>query len=207
MVDPDNQQELLRRLPEIKLIENLELQEQVIDIFLNHCPDYFWEIPASSSGKYHQTDAVGEMGLWLHTKRTFTALERLGRTFVYQGKITEKELDYARASILLHDIFKQGRERTGHTVKDHDRIASEYLSRNTELPQPVIECVDSHNGGWCKGKDPENDLEQLHHLADMMGSDRNQIAKVYKPCEEIREVFDHKLFDPEEGEGINANFN
>jgi hypothetical protein len=206
-----DREELLRRLPEIKLIEDETLREEVIQTFLKHCPEYFWSCPASSSGYYHQTDAVDELGLVLHTKRTFTALQRLGRSYIEQGRITEEEMDYARASILLHDLFKQGlpedrqekSEGDRGTVSNHDRIAKNYLEEHTELPNPVLELIDSHNGGWNEGKKPENDLEDLHHSADMQGSDRNQIAKVYKPCEEIEEVFNKKIFFHE---GIEAEF-
>lgn len=209
--DELDRQELLRRLPEITRINDKELQDEVIDTFLNHAPDYFWKIPASSSGYFHQTDAVGNLGLLLHTKRTFVALERLGETYLHQNRINEKEMDYARASILLHDLFKQGlpedrqekSEGDRGTVSNHDRIAKNYLEEHTELPNPVLELIDSHNGGWNEGKKPENDLEDLHHSADMQGSDRNQIAKVYKPCEEIEEVFNKKIFFHE---GIEANF-
>lgn len=203
--DKLSEEELLRRLPEIELIQDNQIRDSVIQTFQDHCPDYFWEVPASSSGKYHQTDVTNEQGLLLHTKRAFTVAQRICDSATYQGLISEEEQDILRASILLHDLFKQGLEPrdSHHTSDNHDRLAKEYLERKTELDPRILECIDSHNGGWGEGKKPENNLEQLHHMADMVGSDRNIITKVYKPCEEIENIFDKALFNKE---GIKAEF-
>lgn len=180
--------ELLRRLPEIEKIQDEKIREETIDVFLQYCPDYFWEKPASSSGKYHPDDHCGEHGLWLHTKRAFTAFERLSKSYQEQGLINSQMRDCGRAAILLHDIFKYGKpaENMSHTVKDHDRLAANFLRNKTQLPPTVIGCVESHNGPWCKGKSPETPIEQVHHMADMIGSDTNALFKTESPCKEIR---------------------
>jgi hypothetical protein len=188
-----NRDELLRRFPEINKINDLTLRDTVADAFLEHCPDYFWEVPASTSGKYHPKDQSGQHGLWLHTKRAFTCFERISRSAVESGEISEQEADYGRASILLHDLFKQGHEPRDeeHTSSDHDVIASTFLGKKTDLPDPVIECIESHNGPWGQGKDPESKIEKLHHYADMIASDRNAhfdlIGKVPHELEEVRQ--------------------
>jgi hypothetical protein len=201
-----SEDELLRRLPEINRIENPELRQKVESTFLELVPSYFWEIPASSSGKYHQNDAVGQHGLLIHVKRTFVVVERMIRSGKHSGMVSDTEADYLRAGILLHDCWKQGREPRGehHTTDDHDVLARRILDRNTELPEEVLGLVESHNGPWKEGKEPENNLEQLHHLADMIGSSRNLIGKVYKPCEEVRKVFDQSAFEGQEG--LEASF-
>lgn len=199
----DSRDEVLRRLPEIRRIEKLGLREEVIDIFLNYVPSYFWTCPASSSGKYHQNDAVGEHGLLIHVKRTFVVLERIIRSGKKSGMISEYEADCLRASILLHDCWKQGREPRDeeHTTQDHDKLARQVLERRTHLPEMVLDCVESHNGPWGEGKNPENNLEQIHHLADMVGSSQNLYGKVLDPCEEVEQVFDHQAF---EKDGVEA---
>lgn len=199
--------ELHRRLPEIKLIENASIRSQVETAFLNYCPTYFWKVPASSSGKYHQDDVVSSQGLWLHTKRAFTVGERIARSEKYRGNINQEEHDVLRASILLHDMFKQGLEPrdSKHTSDDHDLIVRQFLEREMNIDSRILDCVESHNGGWGEGKNPTTRLEDIHHLADMVGSDKNLIGKVYKPCEEIKETFDVKIFDEEEGGGISAD--
>lgn len=198
-------EELHRRLPEIELINNDEIKRQVEEAFLDHCPTYFWKIPASSSGKYHQNDVVSKYGLWLHTKRVFTIGERLARSEKHRDELTAEEHDIIRASLLLHDLFKQGLppRDNNHTSDDHDLVARNYLERKMDIDERILDCIESHNGGWGEGKNPETRLEDIHHLADMVGSDRNLMPKVYKPCEEVREAFDKKEF---ERNGIEAHF-
>ncbi|WP_275576258.1 HD domain-containing protein [Halogeometricum borinquense] len=128
----------------------------------------------------------------MHTKRAVTAYNRLARSYREQGLITEFEEDCGRAAILLHDVLKYGElsdevqdeiitclEETNslptgrHTERYHDDIAANVLSRETELPKEVIGCVATHNGPWCGDEKPQNDLQQLHHMADMIASSRN----------------------------------
>ena len=188
MQRPQDIEELERRLPELQEIEDDCLRTRVGIIFLDHCPEYFWQKPASSSGKYHPQDHTGKHGLWIHTKRAFTAYERLSRSYLEAGRITEHERDCGRAAILLHDIFKYGmpEEQNNHTVSEHDRIAYRYLGNSAvHLPDEVLGCIDSHNGPWGVGKAPETELEQLHHSADMIASDRNGHFKILKPHPQI----------------------
>ena len=188
---PLNKDELLRRLPEINNIEDNELKEQVIDIFLNNVPDYFWLEPSSSSGKYHHPACRGTFGLWIHTKIAFTLFERISRGALALDEISEEERDYGRAGILLHDILKYGEPPAGeHTVGDHDVRGYQYLKDNTDIPEEVVGCVVSHNGNWGEGRKPKNELEKLHHYADMGGSDKSIMANIDWP-KELKSVIEN----------------
>ncbi|SDX28220.1 HD domain-containing protein [Haloarcula vallismortis] len=167
-------------------------------IFLEHCPDYFWTAAASSTGKYHPKTHSKRHGLLLHTKRAFTVYEDLSDSWLNQGVVQQWEVNCGRAAILLHDLLKYGEpddsgswQRPEHTVSNHDRLASNLLREQSDVPDEVVACVDSHNGPWGRGKSPENALEMLHHVADMVASRRriDGIA-VYKPCSELLEVLD-----------------
>lgn len=198
---------MLRWLPEINEIEG-SLRRQTIDVFVEHCPAYFWEVPASSSGKYHPPDHRGRHGLVLHTKRAFVAYERLASSYIEQALVDHGEVNCGRAAILLHDLFKYGKvpaeqemqivtclQSTGelpdgvHTESSHDVIAAQYFRENTDLPEPVLRCVETHNGPWGEGDAPATDLEQLHHMADMIASSEDSRFAVMDPCEELREAF------------------
>lgn len=188
-------EEILRRMPQIKEIKDTQLREQVIQIFQNHCPEYFWKIPASSSGKYHPRDTRGKHGLWLHCMRAFEAFEGLSASYKEQGKITEQEQDYGRAAILLHDLFKQGlppRDQH-HSTDDHDKVCRNYLEQKTELPEPILECIDSHNGPWYEGKTPEIPLEEVHHLADMISSRPNAYFEINQNLPEELKIITGEL--------------
>jgi len=195
MEKPQDLQELERRLPEIQEIHSKEIRDEVTRLFREEVPEYFWDVPASSTGKYHPSDHNQDHGLWIHTKRAFTAFERLARSYENQGRITPFEKECGKAAILLHDMFKYGMppERQNHTVSEHDVIAARFLEKNSAVPEEVIGCVETHNGpdGWGKGRAPETDLEQIHHLADMIASDKNGYFTILKPADELREHLAH----------------
>ena len=195
MKKPEDLQELERRLPEIQEIQRTDLREEVVRLFREEVPEYFWDVPASSTGKYHPSDHNQDHGLWIHTKRAFTAFQRLSRSYDNQGRINRYEKECGKAAILLHDMFKYGMppERQNHTVSEHDVIAARFLEKNSSVPEEVIGCVETHNGpdGWGKGKAPETDLEQIHHLADMIASDSNGYFKIAEPAEELKKHLSH----------------
>lgn len=180
--------EVIRKFPEINEIGHGDIKENTINAFVELCPDYFWRVPASSSGNYHPKDHRGNKGLWLHTKRAFTQYQRLAPSYHHQDKITKRQMDYGRSAILLHDMFKYGWPEENHTTKDHDVIAAKALDGYVD--KEVIGCVASHNGPWYEGPSPRNDLEQLHHMADMAASDvSNPNIAVLDPSRELKREF------------------
>ena len=53
---------------EIHYIKDFHLQNLVASYLIEYVPDFFWEIGASSTGKYHPAFSQGEGGLVRHTK-------------------------------------------------------------------------------------------------------------------------------------------
>ena len=62
-------------------VELNRIQDQNVrastELLLNMLPDYFFEIPASSSGKYHPVFSLGEGGLVRHVKVAMRILEEM----------------------------------------------------------------------------------------------------------------------------------
>lgn len=75
---------------------------------LDNAPDYFWTVPASSTGKNHRADENGEGGLVHHTARACAVGEHLIRAFDYQWNSKPFIANYVRAALLLHDSFRSG---------------------------------------------------------------------------------------------------
>ena len=75
----------------------------VMDAFQRYCPDHFWSIPASTSGKYHPAIALGEGGLIRHVKLAVWWGQELCRT--NPNSISK---DQTIAALLLHDLWKKG---------------------------------------------------------------------------------------------------
>ena len=182
--------ELERMLPEINLIGDDDIRDETARTFLDWCPDYFWEIPSSGSGKYHPPDERGEYGNLLHTKRVFLAYEQLARSYTEQHLITADEYHCGQAAALLHDMFKFGwpSEQNDVTVSEHDVIAANVVLHKTDLPNKVSEAIATHAGAWGEGPSPETALQQLLHMADMTVTPSHYYSDVFEPCEELREL-------------------
>ena len=98
---------------ELDLIFNKKIKS-FTKICLMVAPDYFFtECPASSSGKYHPIDELSWDGTIIHTKRVVTVGYDLCR-----GLSCEKNRDVIVSSCIIHDLRKQGLNKTGHTKKN-----------------------------------------------------------------------------------------
>lgn len=181
-------EEALRRFPELEDIRDEQLREMTIGT-VQTFPDYFWTAPAAS--KHHPPEHRQRHGLWLHTKRVCTKWERQATSMVKQGHLEWKDVDYGRAACILHDMFKYGIPPTSVTTtsRSHDSIASTWLTDHTELPQPIIDAVDQHNGPWYGGDMPNSHLAQMVHVADLHASDENARIAVKDPHPILQEQF------------------
>lgn len=181
-------EEVLRRFPEVELINDDDVREETLRVLAEHTPDYFWETAATQSSDFHNPRCRGKHGLWVHTKMNFTAYEGLVDSWVELDYITDKEADYGRAAILLHDLFKKGTNDEPDQKaarNDHDIIIGEFIRDETSLPEEVALAVSEHMGGWYDGPSPTRKLSLLVHQADMMGSRPNVHAEVLNPAEEL----------------------
>lgn len=183
----DDEDELLRRLPEIDMISDDDVRDCTIRTFMDGCPDYFWEKPSSSSGKYHSPDERGLHGNWLHTKRVFAEYESLSYGWLMLDRITDHERECGYSAALIHDMMKYGwpSYQNEHTVKYHDVLGAEVAQHIGDCPTEVVLLVHSHMGFWGEGKLPETDNEILFHSCDNLASkERNDVA-VFSPAQEI----------------------
>jgi len=186
--------EVYRRFPEVDCIGDDTIREKTIDAIARGVPEYFWNVPATGSGRYHNPFARDKYGLWIHVKMVFAAYERFVDSFVQMGLIDEAEADMGRSAVLLHDMLKYGTEYSDGdgTASNHDNLAGVWLEQHTELPQPVIRCVKCHNGDWYDGPTPEYRTEPLAilvHMADMAASTSDGTWGVYEPADEITQRY------------------
>lgn len=200
-----SEEELLRRLPEIDAIYDEDLREGVIRTFMKGCPDYFWERPSSSSGKYHSVDERGKYGNWLHTKRVFAEYCSIAESWVELGIITPHQKEQGKAAALVHDMMKYGWPSSGndHTVQNHDKIAADVAQNIGELPDDVVRLIATHMGPWGKGPNPDDPTQLLLHTADKSAARKNNDIGVYFPTDEMLDEWPDIIVDEvEEGEAV-----
>lgn len=143
-------------------------------------PDYFFEVPASSSGKYHPEFAIGTHGLLKHTKVTvriaYELLENPGL-----NNFTNREKDLIIVATLLHDGLKSGIPQEKYTRFDHPLLAVDFVKENSTLPKEdielITEMISSHMGIWTtdyNGNEvlpkPKNKYQRFVHMCDYIAS-------------------------------------
>lgn len=152
--------ELFQR--ELSYISDAKLTE-FAKILIENAEEYFFEVPASSSGNYHPKFALGEGGLVRHTKAVAYFVNELIRPSIEFDKITRYQGDCLIIAAIVHDMKKQGKDGSeGHTVREHPELASEYLQEmwykygQDLLTEDTLEyiqhSVERHMGPWQEPK-------------------------------------------------------
>lgn len=163
---------------ELNFIKN-GLVKKLTKEIIKQADDWFFIEPASSSGKYHPQFALEAGGLVMHTKVVVYFLKELLRSELYS--IDEYHQDMLILSAIAHDIKKYGDgNNTGHTVKNHPELASNYVEKinkekkilkNSDDIEYIKKCIITHMGIWGDIK-PETEDEKLLHIADLLASRR-----------------------------------
>ena len=147
-------------------------------------PDYFFEVGASSTSKYHPAYALGLGGLVKHTRSAIRIAMELFRLEWWQ--FTDDERDLIIASLILHDGWKHGINFAKFTVDTHPIIAANQINENENLKTLlskeqfafVIDCIEHHMGAFVysyKTKEqilekPKTKYAKFVHLADYLAS-------------------------------------
>ena len=169
--------------------EILKIKDKKIKKFtavaVSKLPDYFFEVAASSSGKYHPSYVLGKGGLVRHTKAAVKiALELFQNTTIQS--FTDLEKDMILSAIILHDGVKHGLNGSKYTVATHPKLICEYIANDEELTEMLDESVLNsiltnmwtHMGQWdydYRSKKvvldrPETEMQKLVHLCDYIAS-------------------------------------
>lgn len=171
-----------------KEIDYMEI-ENIKDFFKKAIilvPDYFFEVPASSSGKFHSSLECGFGGLVYHTRSVAKVANYLVNLQQYKSKLNEVEKDCVICATLLHDCLKHGEEnKTGFSVHQHPVLAAEFIKSDnrldnilsSEIRTMIGDAVASHSGEWTTSKrskiilpSPQTLVQELVHLSDYISS-------------------------------------
>lgn len=165
---------------ELGYIKNKEFRNEIKDCIENVVPDYFFEVPASSTGKYHPSYALGEGGLVRHTQ----AAVRIAYGLFPLTNYTDDQKDFIIAALILHDTFKHGKTHEKYARADHPFIAAvtydEYFSKIglSETGALLSSLIMSHMGQWNKDwktkkeilPKPKSTWERYVHMCDYLAS-------------------------------------
>lgn len=138
---------------ELNDIKDNNLRQFAVQLLTN-APEYFFTVPASSSGKYHPYFAREVGGLVKHTRCVIFYAECNAESFNFD----EHTKDLAIIAALAHDIKKQGNNNTGsYTVWEHPELAYNYVLETQKTNTNLISVEDAtiianailcHMGKW-----------------------------------------------------------
>jgi 23S rRNA maturation-related 3'-5' exoribonuclease YhaM len=164
---------------ELGYIKNQQIRKFTESI-LHKIPEYFFSVPASSTGKYHPAYALGEGGLVRHTK---AAVRIAVEMFRIGYKFTDDEKDMIVSALILHDTNKSGAEKSEFTVHEHPVLIAEFAQKNKpadmddEKVKIICGAIASHMGQWNTNKYskvtlpvPSTVLQRYVHMCDYLAS-------------------------------------
>ena len=194
----DKKQKVLTFEKELQWIKSKNIRRFVIEM-ISLLPDYFFEIPASSTGKYHPEYSLGKGGLVRHTKGTVVIAKTLldlpmfneqwtcDYSLPFNDYFTDTDKDIIIASLILHDGLKCGINQTKYTIATHPTEMVNFIKSNqnacifideTTLNK-ICGCIASHMGQWNTNKNgeiilptPQTEAEKFVHLCDYLASRR-----------------------------------
>lgn len=175
--------------PVMDLFENEDIK-QFCKKIIDNLPLYWWDVPASSTGKYHPSYALGEGGLMRHSISVVRFVDWFFDLEQYKEEYTSRERDLLRCAALTHDGRKSGASddvKEAFTVFDHPLLMANVIREQIGLNliedeeiELIAHCIESHMGQWNtsnKKKDegielpkPSDRYQRLLHLADYLAS-------------------------------------
>lgn len=189
---------------ELQMIKNEEVRQVVIEV-LKRVNDEFYHAAASSTGKYHPDYALGDGGLYRHTKAAVKIANDILRLEWFDNEFTDDDKDIMLAALILHDTCKSGRDwDSRYTLHSHPVHAADLIIEVTcdteyhHLGVAIAECVASHMGQWnepnrwAKYNDrgilpkPSNLDEFIVHLCDYLASRKYlEVKGLYEETEGV----------------------
>ena len=130
---------------EINYIKN-DKYKKAANEMIELLPDYFFEVAASSTGKYHPSFSLGDKGLLRHTKAVVKIGVVLMENNSLNHKFTDDEKDLIIISMIMHDGLKHGIEYSKYTKFEHPLIVCDYIKDNKDK----ISLEDSEINFICK---------------------------------------------------------
>jgi 23S rRNA maturation-related 3'-5' exoribonuclease YhaM len=154
---------------------------------LKEVPEYFFHIPASSTGKYHPAYALGEGGLVRHVHAAIGIARDLFE--MSPEEFSTPDRDCIIAALILHDCMKNGDGSDPHTVTNHPSLMADKVVQFSLADHPdwqlrsedvyiISTLIETHMGRWVEDpktkmvvlSKPKTAMQKWVHLCDYLAS-------------------------------------
>ena len=168
---------------ELSYINDEKIKNSLI-LILKELPDYWFSVPASSTGKYHPKYALGEGGLLRHSKAAMRIGYELLENPTIGDKYTRHEKDLMLLALLVHDGLKSGNPQEKYTRFDHPILMANFIidnkdkfELNDEDANFVADVIKTHMGPWIEDyngnvvlEKPKTKYQNFVHMCDYLAS-------------------------------------
>ena len=168
---------------ELSYIKNKNIKDSC-ETMIGLLPDYFFQIPASSTGKYHPKFTLGDGGLVRHVKVAVLIAKDLLSDPSIGDKYSDDEKDLMLMALILHDGLKSGLTHNRYTQVDHPTLIKNYIIDNKDKLKLSADelkfagkVIESHMGPWntdYNGNEvlpkPKTKYENFVHMCDYLAS-------------------------------------
>ncbi len=169
---------------EIRYLKNPDYQAD-FQFLVSELPDYFFEVAASSTGKYHPSFSLGKGGLLRHSKVAVRIGYELLNDPCIGDKYTDREKDLFLIALAIHDGVKHGIPKEEYTRADHPLLACQFIQErkkqlrmNEKDSEFLCHVIASHMGPWNTHPytkeeilpKPKDKYQNFVHLCDYLAS-------------------------------------
>lgn len=169
---------------------------------IKQIPDYIFDMPSSTSGKYHNKTQCLPHGQIYHIIMFAEILNYRLVLKCNQEKFKSAfQRDAMRCVPIFHDAIKCGWEGSTYTVHEHPMLAGAWVREavvehdiDEKAKEAIARMCERHSGEWTTSKkskvvlpEPENAMEIMIHECDLLSS-RNNIDMSIP--EYLNDIFD-----------------
>lgn len=173
--------------PQLDKFETEEMRLYCEDM-IEQIPDYIFEIPSSTSGKYHNQTQCEPHGQIYHIIMFAEIMNyRLSLKGNQEKFKYPTQRDAMRCTPIFHDALKCGWEGSAFSVHDHPMIAGQWVREahvehdiDDKIKEAIARMCERHSGEWTTSKkskvvlpEPENAMELFVHECDYLSSRNN----------------------------------
>ena len=178
---------------EINYLKNDDIKD-AMKYMINKLPDYFFHVPASSTGKYHPKYALGDGGLLRHTKAACKIAYELLSDPSIGDHYTGREKDLMIMALALHDGLKLGNPEERYTRFDHPILMANFVMENKDKlnlkenePELLRDVIKTHMGPWTTDyngnevlEKPKTKYQNFVHMCDYLASRKSILLEFDK---------------------------
>ena len=173
--------------PQLEKFETEEMRLYCEDM-IEQIPDYIFEMPSSTSGKYHNATQCLPHGQIYHIIMFAEIMNcRLALKGNQEKFKSSTQRDAMRCTPIFHDALKCGTNGSTFSVHDHPMLAGQWVREanvehdiDKKVKEAIARMCERHSGEWTSSKkskivlpEPENAMELFVHECDYLSSRNN----------------------------------